>query len=241
MKLDGTYVFDAPVAAVWSALFDPKVLAAVMPGCEKLDVVDGHYVGEMNIKVGPVQGHFSGVVDLKDVLEPASYTMVIDGRGGPGFVKATASVTLEAQNGGTLMHYDADAQVGGKIASIGQRLVDASARAIAKQSLEGLDENIKLRQAAARPVVALSAASALSAVAPPANDPAPSTAAAPTVDEVARAQVIATVVRTDPAKFAANVARDVGESLVPLEARYAFAAAVGAIVGGLGVYLLLRG
>ena len=149
MKLQGDYLFDAPVDEVWKALFDPVVLAAVMPGCEKLDLVDGAYVGDLNIKVGPVQGKFSGKVDLKDIDEPRSYTMIVDGRGAPGFVKATASVKLEAE--GTMqtrIRYDADAQVGGKIASVGERLLEASSRAITKQSLDGLHANVKLRFAA---------------------------------------------------------------------------------------------
>ena len=68
MKLQGDYVFDAPVNEVWSALLDPEVLAAVMPGCEKLELVNGQYVGDLNIKVGPVQGRFSGKVDLLNMV-----------------------------------------------------------------------------------------------------------------------------------------------------------------------------
>jgi uncharacterized protein len=150
MKLQGDYLFEASVDEVWKALLDPVVLAAVMPGCEKLELVDGQYVGELNIKVGPVQGKFSGKVDLKDIVAPVSYTMNVDGRGAPGFVKATAAVKLEAEGDSTRIRYDADAQVGGKIASVGQRLLEASSRAITKQSLEGLNENIKLRAAASK-------------------------------------------------------------------------------------------
>jgi uncharacterized protein len=154
MKLAGDYLFDATVPEVWSALFDPVILAAVMPGCEKLDLVDGQYVGEIKVKVGPIQGKFTGKVDLKDKDEPRSYTMIVDGRGAPGFVKATAAVTLTAEGEGTRVHYDTDAQIGGKIASVGQRLIEASARAIVAQSLEGLHINIKLRAAAYREAVA---------------------------------------------------------------------------------------
>jgi uncharacterized protein len=151
MKLEGDFLFAASVDAVWDALFDPRILAAVMPGCEKLDLVDGQYVGELNIKVGPVQGKFTGKVDLKDLDRPRSYTMDVDGRGAPGFVKASAKVRLEPEGSGTRIRYDADAQVGGKIASVGQRLIEASARAIVKQSLDGLHENIKIRSAAPAP------------------------------------------------------------------------------------------
>src|ERR1700759_1262472 len=150
MKLEGDYLFEANVPEVWSALFDPAILAAVMPGCEKLELVDGHYVGDIKVKVGPIQGKFTGKVDLQDKVEPRSYTMIVDGRGAPGVVKATVHAELAADGQATRVRYDADAQVGGKIASVGQRLIEASARAISAQSLEGLHANIKLRAAAYR-------------------------------------------------------------------------------------------
>ena len=145
MKFAGEYRFEAPIAEVWRALLDPVVLAAVMPGCEKLELVDDAYVGELNIKVGPVQGKFQGKVNLRDVEEEKGYTMKVDGRGAPGFVKATAAIKLTPEGDATKMEYDADAQVGGRIASVGQRLIDASAKAIIKESLEGLNANVKVR------------------------------------------------------------------------------------------------
>ena len=145
MKFAGEYRFEAPIAEVWRALLDPVVLAAVMPGCEKLELVDDAYVGELNIKVGPVQGKFQGKVNLSDVEEEKGYTMKVDGRGAPGFVKATAAIKLTPEGDATKMEYDADAQVGGRIASVGQRLIDASAKAIIKESLEGLNANVKAR------------------------------------------------------------------------------------------------
>ena len=152
MKLEGDYRFDAAVQDVWDALFDPAVLAAALPGCEKLDLVDGAYVGEMTIKVGPISGKFTGKVQLEDKVEPERYKMIVDGRGPQGFVKATAALALAADGDGTVLHYDADAQIGGKIASVGQRLIDASARAISKQALDNLHENIKRRVAEKAPV-----------------------------------------------------------------------------------------
>lgn len=148
MKLAGDYHFDASVKDVWDALFDPAVLAAAMPGCERLEQIDGQFVGEMKIKVGPVSGTFSGKVALADVEEPSRYRMVIDGRGNAGFVKATATMELAPDGEGTKLHYAGDAQVGGKIASVGERLIDASSRAIVKQSLDNLHENVKIRAAA---------------------------------------------------------------------------------------------
>jgi carbon monoxide dehydrogenase subunit G len=145
MKLAGDYRFNAPVSEVWKALLDPVVLAAVMPGCEKLELVDDAYVGDLDVKVGPVQGKFHGKVTLADVVEEQGYTMTVDGRGAPGFVKAKAAVKLTPEGAETVMEYDADAQVGGRIASVGQRLIDSSARAIIKESLEGLNANVQAR------------------------------------------------------------------------------------------------
>jgi carbon monoxide dehydrogenase subunit G len=188
MKLEGDYLFEAKVSEVWSALFDPVILAAVMPGCEKLELEGQSYVGEIKVKVGPIQGKFTGKVDLQDRVEPESYTMIVDGRGAPGFVKATAHIRLAAEGEATRVHYDTDAQIGGKIASVGQRLIDASARAIVAQSLEGLHANIKLRGAAYReaaakqeasPAVAFPPASPASEAAPGETVPASGEATAP--------------------------------------------------------------
>lgn len=186
MKLEGDYLFEASVPEVWSALFDPVILAAVMPGCEKLELVDGHYVGDIKVKVGPIQGKFTGKVDLQDKVEPESYTMIVDGRGAPGFVKATAHVKLAAEGEATRVQYDADAQIGGKIASVGQRLIDASARAIVAQSLEGLHTNIKLRAAAHREAAARQAAEAPAAPAPAATAAGDTQAAEPAEAETAK-------------------------------------------------------
>jgi uncharacterized protein len=225
MKLAGDYLFDAPVQEVWNALFDPAVLAAVMPGCEKLELVDGRYRGELNVKVGPVQGKFSGTVDLKDTDEPRSYAMLIDGRGAPGFVKANASVALEPEGAGTRIRYDADAQVGGKVASVGQRLLEASARAIVKQSLEGLHENIKIRasahaaQSPPRQAAAGTAPPAGGAAEAP-GDPAP----------------VVALKQVDQSALAANVAKEVVRSLIPMPVLIGIVVAVAALI----VWLVVR-
>ncbi|MEM8933739.1 MAG: carbon monoxide dehydrogenase subunit G [Acidobacteriota bacterium] len=146
MKLAGEYTFDAPRGEVWTALFDPEILASVMPGCEKLDLIgENEYEGVLKIKVGPVQGKFNGKVKLTDIHEPDSYHMTIDGRGAPGFVKAEADVRLSEEDGHTVLHYESDAKVGGRVATVGQRLLDSSAKAITKQSLEGLAKVITAR------------------------------------------------------------------------------------------------
>jgi len=230
MKLAGDYLFDAPVQEVWNALFDPEILAAVMPGCVKLERVDGRYRGELNVKVGPVQGKFTGTVDLKDTDEPRGYTMVIDGRGAPGFVKATAAVALEPEGAGTRIRYDADAQVGGKVASVGQRLLEASARAIIKQSLEGLHENIKIRAAshtAARPV----------ATQPPQASAARTATSAPEAPgEAAHPAPPVALKHVNQSELAASIAKEVARSLIPRPVLIGIVVAVAALL----VWLLLR-
>lgn len=186
MKIAGEYSFDAPRPMVWEALQDPEVLTSVMPGCEKLELVgENEYEGALNIKVGPVQGKFKGNIKLKDIVEPEGYTMEVDGRGNPGFVKATAKVSLSEEGEGTKMSYDSDAQVGGRIAGVGQRLIDSSAKAIIKQSLDGLNETMKARLAASQGGEAAAAAAAQAPKAP------------------------------SQSEFAANVAKEVAKDLVP--------------------------
>jgi uncharacterized protein len=143
MKIQGTYLFEAPPAVVWQALFEPEVLAKTLPGCEKLEREGDQFKGEINVKMGPVQGKFQGKVDVTNVKPLDSYTMLVDGRGPAGFVKATAQLKIVGAGSGTRLEYDSDVQVGGRVASVGQRLLDASSRAIVKQSLEGLHEQIK--------------------------------------------------------------------------------------------------
>lgn len=149
MKIEGSYPFSAPRDVLWPMLLDPTVLANVMPGCEKLETVDeNQYQGILKIKVGPVQGKFQGDVVLSDISSPESYNITVNGRGAPGFVKGSGSLRLEADGDMTTLHYSGDAQVGGRLASVGQRLLDTSANAIIRQSLEGLGQQVQARMMA---------------------------------------------------------------------------------------------
>jgi len=146
MKVNGSYTFPASKEVVWPMLLDPEVLANVMPGCESLDqVADNQYEGILKIKVGPVQGNFKGKVTINDINELEGYSLVVDGKGAPGFVKGDGSLKLQADGDNTILHYEGDAQVGGRLASVGQRLLDSSAKAIIRQSLEGLEKQVEYR------------------------------------------------------------------------------------------------
>ena len=148
MDISGEYIFDAPQDLVWAALQDPEVLSNAMPGGEGFaEVGDNEFEGNLKIKVGPVQGVFKGNIKLVDVVPPDSYRMEVDGKGAPGFVKATGGLKLTPQGDKTHMAYEGSAQVGGRIASVGQRLMDTSAKSIIRQSLEGLNDYLKVQVA----------------------------------------------------------------------------------------------
>ncbi|MEM7111701.1 MAG: carbon monoxide dehydrogenase subunit G [Chloroflexota bacterium] len=209
MKINGEYTFDAPQDFVWNALRDPDVLGSIMPGGEGIEEVgENEYAGNLKIKVGPVQGKFKGKIKLSDIVEPDSYKMEVDGKGAPGFVKATGAIQLTDQGEQTHMAYEGDAKIGGRIASVGQRLMDTSAKAIIRQSLEALNEYLKV-QAAAQ---------------------AAAQAAEATEEEVAEAVAQAPVPEYVPpsqAELAANVAKEVAGEMIPAQYRpYLIGAAV---------------
>ena len=149
MKVEGSYEFDAPRDVLWPMLQDPDVLTRVMPGCKELTAVgENQYTGTLTIKVGPVQGEFQGDIKLYDIRDPESYCLEVKGKGAPGYVQGVGTLRLEEQDGKTILHYDGDAQVSGRLASVGQRLLDTSTRAIIRQSLEGLGLQVQDRMVA---------------------------------------------------------------------------------------------
>ena len=146
MKVGGEYVFEGPQALVWEVLLDPTVLATVLPGCEKLELVGEYeYEGALKLKVGPVQGQFMGKVKLEDISAPDSYVMKVDGKGAPGFVKASGDLRLTGDGPHTNLTYSGDAQIGGRLASVGHRLMESASKAIITQSLNGLNAAVKAR------------------------------------------------------------------------------------------------
>ena len=112
----------------WEALNDPEILKACVPGCDKLESTgENQYAVGMALKIGPVSAKFSGKIQLADLNPPASYTLSFEGQGGvAGFGKGTASVNLVPADGGCELQYTVHAQVGGKIAQLGQRLIDGA-------------------------------------------------------------------------------------------------------------------
>lgn len=150
MKIQGEHTFDAPRERVWQALLDPNVLARTLPGCERLErTAENEYRGVLNVQVGPVKGQFQGTLHLSDLVPLESYHMKLDGSGPAGFMNGQGGLSLaDTPAGGTVLSYDLDAQVGGKLAGLGQRLVESSARSITKLGLEGLGRELQAMEPA---------------------------------------------------------------------------------------------
>jgi carbon monoxide dehydrogenase subunit G len=136
MTMTGEFVLPANKATVWARLNDAATLQAAIPGCESLDKLsDTDFKAVVKVKIGPVSARFKGNVHLTDIQAPDGYRIAGEGEGGvAGFAKGGATVRLaDADGGGTRLSYDVDAQVGGKIAQLGSRLIDGSARKLAAE------------------------------------------------------------------------------------------------------------
>lgn len=135
MDIIGEYRIAAPREAVWAALNDPEVLALCIPGCKELTRVSPEELAaKVALKVGPVSATFAGTVRLEDIRAPDGYTLAGQGNGGmAGFAKGRAVVTLAEDGPDTLLHYEAKAEIGGKIASLGGRLIQATSRKLADE------------------------------------------------------------------------------------------------------------
>ena len=151
MIIEGEFTFDGPREAVWDLLLDPEILSRALPGSGGLEQTGEHrYEGRMNVGVGPVTAaEFTVSVTLSELEHPERYVMVIDGKGPIGFTKGRADVSLDDVEGGTAMTYRADLQIGGKIAGVGQRLLDSVSKAMTKQGLAALNKELQLRLTAA--------------------------------------------------------------------------------------------
>jgi len=163
MEMTGEQLIPAPREAVWQALNDPEVLKASIPGCETLTkTTDSSFEAKVKAKVGPVSASFTGAVTLSNVDPPNGYTISGEGKGGvAGFAKGGADVRLEPAEGGqTKLVYDVKAQVGGKLAQIGSRLIEGTAKKLAAEFFETF----------AQQVAAQSAPPAAPLAAPPAHD-----------------------------------------------------------------------
>lgn len=148
MILNGTFMFTGPRQKVWDLLQDPDVLAKALPGTERLTMSGpDRYEGVMKVSIGPMTAaKFDVTVTLADKQPPERFTMQIDGKGSVGFARGSAAVALQEQEGGgTAMDYTSDVQIGGRIASVGQRLIESVSRMMMRQALDALDRELRAR------------------------------------------------------------------------------------------------
>jgi carbon monoxide dehydrogenase subunit G len=149
MEMSGEQLVPAQQQAVWNALNDPEFLRACVPGCESITPSgDNQYQVLMVARVGPVSARFKGKLTLSDIKPPNSYALAFEGQGGPaGFAKGGAKVTLSTQGMTTKLAYDAKASVGGKLAQIGSRLIDAAAKKVADDFFRNFNERMSAAEA----------------------------------------------------------------------------------------------
>ena len=149
MEMKGEQLIPAPQQAVWNGLNDPATLKACVPGCESIDSVgDNQYQVLMVARVGPVSAKFKGKLTLSDIKPPDSYAIAFEGQGGAaGFAKGGAQVRLSTEGMTTKLAYDVKASVGGKLAQIGSRLIDAAAKKVADDFFRNFNETMSKREA----------------------------------------------------------------------------------------------
>lgn len=153
MELQGERVIPASVDKTWAALNDPETLKACIAGCESLERTgDDAFAAVVALKVGPVSARFKGNLQMTNIQAPNGYTINFDGQGGvAGFGKGSADVALTPDGANTLLKYNARATVGGKMAQVGARLIDAAAGKITDDFFKAFEAQLRPAEAAAEP------------------------------------------------------------------------------------------
>jgi hypothetical protein len=148
MTMTGEYQLGATRDVVWAKLNDPEILKSCIPGCEELEKIsDTEFRATAKMKVGPVSARFKGKVNLSDLDPPNGYKITGEGEGGvAGFAKGGATVALGEANGGTVLTYNVEAQIGGKLAQLGQRLINGAAKKLADEFFANFAEAVQGKQ-----------------------------------------------------------------------------------------------
>ncbi len=147
MIIEGEHVFKAPRAVVYEMFNDPNALATAVPGMQKLDKVDDtHYEGKIQLRIGPISAAFAGVLSVTDENPPESCTLNVEGKGAAGFAKGIGKVHFtDLGDNTTLLKYSGDVNIGGTLASVGQRMIDSVAKSMIRSGMEKLDKTLEER------------------------------------------------------------------------------------------------
>jgi carbon monoxide dehydrogenase subunit G len=144
MKIEGSYTIKGPRQRVWQLMTDPHTLQRCVPGCESLESnEDGSYQMRLKTGIGAIKGIFNGAIKLDEIREPEHYKMIVEGKGSPGFVKGEGVLDLTEQGEETIVSYLGDVSVGGTIASVGQRMILATAKMMTGQFFAAIDAEAK--------------------------------------------------------------------------------------------------
>jgi carbon monoxide dehydrogenase subunit G len=144
MKIAGEQTLDAPRERVWELFNDPQRLSRLIPGCEKLEVLGpDEYAGTINVGIAAVKGVYTGTLKLVEKRPPEHYKLVVDGKGKQGFVRGSGTLDLEPKDRGrTIVRYAGDAQVGGPLVQVGQRMIDGAAKMMLGQFFAGAEAEL---------------------------------------------------------------------------------------------------
>ena len=147
MKIEGEHIFKGPREEVWEMFYDPEILASALPGTQSLKQVNkNEYEATITLRLGPVSGSFAGNLKITNEKPPESCTLTVDGKGAPGFLKGTGNVHFtDLGDGTTMMKYDGEVNVGGTLASVGQRMIDSVSKIMIKTGFGILDKTLEKR------------------------------------------------------------------------------------------------
>ena len=148
LKIEGDYIFNGPREVVWTVVRDPNILVTAIPGESTMNQISPtEYDGTIKLKIGPVNGQFAGKLTISEENAPESCTLTIKGKGAAGFGEGVGKVFLTQQEDGrTHFKYTGEVNIGGKLASVGQRLIDSVAKSMIKGGLEKLDKEVEKRK-----------------------------------------------------------------------------------------------
>jgi len=144
MKIEGFYQISASPERVFQALTDPAVLQKCIPGCQELEKTgENRYSAKLSAGVGSIKSVFTATIAMEDLVPPTHYKLVVEGKGQPGFLKGSGDLDLQQKNNGTELRYTGEVNIGGMLASVGQRMIQATANMMAGKFFKALEEETK--------------------------------------------------------------------------------------------------
>ena len=144
MHIEGSHYIASPRDRIFQGLTDPAILQKCIPGCEKMETSgENQYTTKLSASVGTIKSVFTATITLQDIVAPSQYKLVVEGKGQPGFVKGSGDLDLQPKDNGTEIKYTGEVNVGGMLASVGQRMIQATSNMMAGKFFNALEEEMK--------------------------------------------------------------------------------------------------